>query len=70
MIQTKYVKKLTHRHWVILYLQSNGMTPLMYAIKESKTTFLERLVDLGTDVTIRNTVSTVHITLLEYTYKV
>ncbi|XP_027850754.2 serine/threonine-protein phosphatase 6 regulatory ankyrin repeat subunit A isoform X2 [Aphis gossypii] len=34
--------------------QSNGMTPLMYAVKESKTTFLERLIDLGTDVTIRN----------------
>lgn len=34
------------------------MTPLMYAIKESKTTFLERLIDLGSDVTIRNLVST------------
>jgi len=44
-----------------MYLQSNGMTPLMYAVKESKTTFLERLIDLGTDVTIRNMVSTGHI---------
>lgn len=34
------------------------MTPLMYAVKESKTTFLERLIDLGSDVTIRNNVST------------
>lgn len=33
------------------------MSPLMYAVKDSKTTFLERLVDLGSDVTIRNTVS-------------
>jgi len=45
-------------------LQSNGMTPLMYAVKESKTTFLERLIDLGTDVTIRNMVSIGHIILL------
>jgi len=42
------------------------MTPLMYAVKESKTTFLERLIDLGTDVTIRNMVSTGHIILLFY----
>lgn len=40
------------------------MTPLMYAVKESKTTFLERLIDLGTDVTIRNMVSIGHIILL------
>lgn len=40
------------------------MTPLMYAVKESKTTFLERLIDLGTDVTIRNMVSIDHIILL------
>lgn len=39
-------------------MQSNGMTPLMYAVKESKTTFLERFIDLGSDVTVRNTVST------------
>ncbi|XP_050428286.1 serine/threonine-protein phosphatase 6 regulatory ankyrin repeat subunit A isoform X2 [Adelges cooleyi] len=34
--------------------QNNGMTPLMYAAKESKTTFLERLIDLGCDVTVKN----------------
>lgn len=33
------------------------MTPLMYAVKDSKTTFLERLIDLGSDVTARNSVS-------------
>lgn len=33
------------------------MTPLMYAVKDSKTTFLERLIDLGSDVTARNLVS-------------
>lgn len=47
----------------MLCIQSNGMTPLMYAVKESKTTFLERLIDLGTDVTIRNIVSNGHIIL-------
>lgn len=33
------------------------MTPLMYAVKENKTTFLERLLDLGSDITVRNVVS-------------
>lgn len=33
------------------------MTPLMYVVKESKTSFLQRLIDLGSDVMTRNTVS-------------
>jgi ankyrin repeat protein len=43
------------------------MTPLMYAVKESKTTFLERLIDLGSDVTIRNNVSTTFIIFIPIT---
>lgn len=42
------------------------MTPLMYAVKESKTTFLERLIDLGSDVTIRNLVSFSNIMHMSY----
>ncbi|KAK9508267.1 hypothetical protein O3M35_007964 [Rhynocoris fuscipes] len=30
------------------------MTPLMYAVKENRTTYIDRLVDLGSDVTARN----------------
>lgn len=38
--------------------QATGMTPLMYAVKENRTSFVDRLIDLGCDVTARNHVST------------
>lgn len=33
------------------------MTPLMYAVKDNRTSFVERLIDLGSDVGARNNVS-------------
>uniref|UniRef100_T1H944 Ion transport domain-containing protein n=1 Tax=Rhodnius prolixus TaxID=13249 RepID=T1H944_RHOPR len=33
---------------------ATGMTPLMFAVKENRTTYIDRLVDLGCDVTARN----------------
>ncbi|XP_024086080.1 serine/threonine-protein phosphatase 6 regulatory ankyrin repeat subunit B isoform X2 [Cimex lectularius] len=33
---------------------TTGMTPLMYAVKENRTTYLDRLIELGCDVTARN----------------
>ncbi|KAK3920064.1 Caskin-2, partial [Frankliniella fusca] len=33
---------------------STGMTPLMYAVKDNRTAFLDRMVDLGCDPTARN----------------
>ncbi|KAL0267531.1 UNVERIFIED_CONTAM: hypothetical protein PYX00_009777 [Menopon gallinae] len=31
-----------------------GMTPLMYAVKDNRTTFIDRMIELGVDVTARN----------------
>lgn len=33
------------------------MTPLMYAVKDNRTAFLDRMVELGCDPTARNQVS-------------
>ncbi|RZF35385.1 hypothetical protein LSTR_LSTR009770 [Laodelphax striatellus] len=33
---------------------ATGMTPLMYAVKENRTSFVDRLIELGCDVTARN----------------
>lgn len=33
------------------------MTPLMYAVKDNKTSLLDRLIELGSDVGARNNVS-------------
>ncbi|KAG7306284.1 hypothetical protein JYU34_008884 [Plutella xylostella] len=33
---------------------ATGMTPLMYAVKDNRTSFVERLIDLGSDVGARN----------------
>ncbi|KAG8303002.1 hypothetical protein J6590_018467 [Homalodisca vitripennis] len=30
------------------------MTPLMFAVKENRTSFVDRMIDLGCDVTARN----------------
>lgn len=40
-----------------LILQVTGMTPLMYAVKDNRTSYLDRLIDLGSDVGARNNVS-------------
>ncbi|XP_075225754.1 no mechanoreceptor potential C [Lycorma delicatula] len=34
--------------------QATGMTPLMLAVKENRTSFVDRLIELGCDVTARN----------------
>lgn len=34
------------------------MTPLMYAVKDNRTSLVERMLELGSDVTARNNVST------------
>ncbi|CAH2229980.1 jg17500 [Pararge aegeria aegeria] len=36
------------------YLRTTGMTPLMYAVKDNRTSFVERLIELGSDVGARN----------------
>ncbi|XP_046663670.1 LOW QUALITY PROTEIN: serine/threonine-protein phosphatase 6 regulatory ankyrin repeat subunit A [Homalodisca vitripennis] len=33
---------------------ATGMTPLMFAVKENRTSFVDRMIDLGCDVTARN----------------
>lgn len=33
------------------------MTPLMYAVKDNRTSILDRLIELGSDVGARNNVS-------------
>lgn len=33
------------------------MTPLMYAVKENRSSLIDRLIDLGCDVSARNFVS-------------
>lgn len=38
-------------------LQASGMTPLMYAVKDNRTSILDRLIELGSDVGARNNVS-------------
>lgn len=42
---------------VYLNPQATGMTPLMYAVKDNRTSFVERLIELGSDVGARNNVS-------------
>lgn len=37
--------------------QVTGMTPLMYAVKDNRTSLIERMIDLGSDVCARNNVS-------------
>lgn len=32
------------------------MTPLMYAVKDNRTTYLDRLIELGSDIGARNNV--------------
>lgn len=39
-------------------LQVTNMTPLMYAVKDNRTSFLDRMIDLGVDIGARNNVST------------
>lgn len=41
----------------IFFSQASGMTPLMYAVKDNRTSYLDRLIDLGSDVGARNNVS-------------
>lgn len=40
-------------------LQATGMTPLMYAVKDNRTSILDRLIELGSDVGARNNVSSI-----------
>lgn len=52
---TGYVRLLLR---VMVCLQVTGMTPLMYAVKDNRTSFVDRLIELGCDVTARNNVGT------------
>lgn len=38
--------------------QMTGMTPLMYAVKDNRSALLDRMIELGSDVTARNNAST------------
>lgn len=40
----------------VLLLQITGMTPLMYAVKDNRVSYLDRLIDLGSDIMARNNV--------------
>lgn len=40
----------------VYFSQTSGMTPLMYAVKDNRTSYLDRLIDLGSDVCARNNV--------------
>lgn len=37
--------------------QATGMTPLMYAVKDNRTSLVDRMIELGSDVGARNNVS-------------
>lgn len=37
------------------------MTPLMYAVKDNRTSYLDRLIELGSDVCARNNVGCIQI---------
>lgn len=52
-----------HR-WLGFLFQVTGMTPLMYAVKDNRTTFIDRMLDLGVDITARNYVSYISIKLM------
>lgn len=39
-------------------LQTTGMTPLMYAVKDNRSALLDRMIELGADVGARNNAST------------
>lgn len=47
----------TFSHNFVYVSQTTGMTPLMYAVKDNRTSFVERLIELGSDVGARNNVS-------------
>lgn len=51
--------KCLHIEQTDLYFcfQATGMTPLMYAVKDNRTSLLDKLIDLGSDVGARNNVS-------------
>lgn len=41
----------------IFNLQMTGMTPLMYAVKDNRSALLDRMIELGSDVSARNNVN-------------
>ena len=43
--------------YVVFYFQTSGMTPLMYAVKDNRTAFIDRMIELGADLGARNNVS-------------
>lgn len=47
--------------FLFLKLQISGMTPLMYAVKDNRTSYLDRLIELGSDVCARNNVGCIQI---------
>ena len=49
--------EITHIYFFKSLLQNTGMTPLMYATKDNKTSIMDRMIELGADVGARNNVS-------------
>lgn len=48
-------------------LQATGMTPLMYVVKDNRSSFVDRMIELGSDVGARNNVSKMEIyTFINY----
>lgn len=46
----------TYKLFVFSIFQTTGMTPLMYAVKDNRITYLDRLIELGSDIGARNNV--------------
>lgn len=53
----KMVTKTVH---LFFNFQTTGMTPLMYAVKDNRTAFLDRMIDLGADIGARNNVCSIY----------
>lgn len=49
--------KTTSAFLFYLCFQATGMTPLMYAVKDNRTSLVDRMIELGSDVGARNNVS-------------
>jgi hypothetical protein len=45
------------------------MTPLMYAVKDNRTPLIDRLIDLGSDISARNNVSKYKQSNFKYAHK-
>lgn len=63
MIKEKKKKKIKVENTKARYdltmtcFQHTGMTPLMYAVKDNRSAFIDRMIELGAEIGARNNVS-------------